>query len=66
LSLNLAEEGNYNLTVSNILGQTVYTNTIHLSGPYTTTINMADYGKGMYFLSINGNSLRTVKKIVVN
>ncbi|HXB12460.1 MAG TPA: T9SS type A sorting domain-containing protein, partial [Bacteroidia bacterium] len=65
IAFNLPDEGDYTLAVLNVLGQTVYTSNIHLSGPQTSTINMANYGKGIYFLSLTGQNSRIVKKITV-
>jgi PKD repeat protein len=65
VAFNLPDEGDYTMAVSNILGQTIYSNTIHLSGPQTSSINMANYSKGIYFLSLTGQNSRIVKKITV-
>jgi len=65
VDLNIPQEGDYTLSVSNILGQTLYTSNINLSGPYTGNINMASYGKGMYFLSIKGEQTNFIKKVIV-
>ncbi len=65
IAFNLPDEGDYTLAVSNVLGQTIYTDKIHLSGPQTSTINMSNYSKGIYFLSLTGQNSRIVKKITV-
>lgn len=65
LSFNIQQEGNYTLTLANVLGQVVYKDDIHLNGPETKAINMANFGNGIYMLSINGNNVKIVKKIVV-
>jgi hypothetical protein len=65
LVFNGQQPGDYELQLSNILGQTVYTENVHLSGTYNSSLNLANYGKGIYFLSLTGTNSRTVKKIVV-
>lgn len=57
--------GDFTLSVNNLLGQTLLTKQLHTSGPYTYSIDMSDYGKGMYFVTISTGTSRTVKKIVV-
>jgi len=54
-----------NLTVNNIVGQTVLTNRVTVSGQTRETISLADFDKGIYFLTIdNNNEKQTVKLIV--
>lgn len=65
LSFNVQQEGDYTLTLANVLGQTVYSDKLHLNGPVTKNINMANYGKGIYMLAIEGNNTKVIKKIVV-
>ena len=55
------EENNVNLTVKNVIGETVITETVNVSGNTNHQISLADYSKGIYFLTI-GNE--TVKLIV--
>ena len=54
-----------NLTVNNIVGQTVLTKRVTASGKTTETISLANFDKGVYFLTIdNNNEKQTVKLIV--
>jgi hypothetical protein len=54
-----------NLTVNNIVGQTVLTKRVTASGKTTETISLANFDKGIYFLTIdNNNEKQTVKLIV--
>ena len=55
------EENNVNLTVKNVVGQTVITETVNVSGKTNHQISLSDYSKGIYFLTV-GNE--TVKLIV--
>ncbi len=58
-------EGDYTLSVDNIIGQTIYTEVIHISGINTSNLNLSGYGTGIYLLNIKGNNMQVVKKIVV-
>ncbi len=62
--LNLPS-GNYNLKIVNVLGQTVYSDNLTLSAKYTGNIDMSGYGKGVYFLTIEGKDSKAEKKILV-
>ena len=51
--------------INNVLGQTVFIkNENNLSSNYTETIDLSFLSKGIYFLDINIDGERTVKKIV--
>jgi len=62
---SVPEEGEYKMDIVNVLGQTVYTDNISLSGPLTKNIDLTGYGKGVYILSVNGQNSKLVKKIIV-
>lgn len=66
IDATLATSGEYTLSVYNMLGQIVYTNKINASKHYTSTLNLASYGKGIYLLVLNGQNQTLEKKIVVN
>jgi len=54
-----------NLTVTNIVGQSVLSKRVTVSGQTKETISLADFDKGIYFLTIdNNNEKQTVKLIV--
>jgi len=57
--------GEYNVNITNILGQTVFTNTIQNTGHYDDNVNLSNYGKGVYVVSINGMQSSVEKKVVV-
>ncbi len=53
------------LTVRNVVGQTVMIKEVAVSGSTKETISLANYDKGVYFLTINNNGeTKTVKLIV--
>ncbi|MGB0882470.1 MAG: T9SS type A sorting domain-containing protein, partial [Vicingaceae bacterium] len=61
INLSSNENNTANLTVKNVVGQTVLTETVNVSGNTKHQISLADYSKGIYFLTV-GNE--TVKLIV--
>ena len=66
LQLDLPVNGQYTVGVWNMLGQTIYSNKIKVSGHYNGTIDLGTFAKGTYILSVYGQNYRTEKKIVVN
>ena len=50
-----------NLTVKNVVGQTIINKTVNVAGKTKETISLADYTKGVYFLTVDK---KTVKVIV--
>ena len=65
LQMNIAD-GQYTLSVSNVLGQNLYSRNIKVSGQYRDNLDMSAYGKGIYFISIEGGNTKAVKKILVD
>lgn len=61
INISSKESNNVNLTVKNTVGQTILTKTVKVSGTTNHQISLADYSKGIYFLTV-GN--KTVKLIV--
>ena len=56
----------YKLEIKNALGALVYKETLgDFAGAYSKQLNLAEYGKGIYFISISNSINETVKKIVV-
>ncbi|MGP8214399.1 MAG: C10 family peptidase [Bacteroidia bacterium] len=62
---NLPSDGNYRISISNVLGQSIYTNNLRLVGEYVQNIDLSGYAKGMYFLSVEGADSKGVKKILL-
>lgn len=60
-NINLSSNDNVNLTVKNIVGQTVVSETVTVSGNTNHKISLTDYSKGIYFLTVG---TETVKLIV--
>lgn len=57
--------GDYNLCVSNLVGQIVYSSKINVSGQYTGTLDVSSYEKGAYFLSVKGGNATLDTKVLV-
>ena len=49
-----------NLTVKNVVGKAIIDKTIVVSGKTTETISLANYSKGMYFLTIDNKTVKLV------
>lgn len=55
------------LEIRNALGQVVYSTTASsIHGEYKKTIDLSNENKGVYFIEINADKKRSVKKIVLN
>jgi PKD repeat protein len=63
---NTPAAGEYTISVTNVLGQSIYTNTIHIAGEYTENIDLSSCTKGMYFISITGKNSKGVQKILLD
>ena len=60
INLNSTESNNVNLAVTNVIGQTIINKTIAVSGQTTETISLADYSKGVYFLTVNNETVKLI------
>ena len=61
INLSSEKDNSVNLTVKNVVGQTVLTETVNVSGTTNHKISLTDYSKGIYFLTVG---TKTVKLIV--
>jgi hypothetical protein len=60
------EELNYSIKIENSIGQVVYTEEIgNFKGSYTKPISIAEFGKGIYTLSLTDSKNETIKTIIV-
>lgn len=62
---NVPTEDDYTVSLTDILGQTIYTTKLHIVGEYTQNLNLSGYGKGIYLLSVTGKDSKGVKKIML-
>jgi hypothetical protein len=61
-NINLAskEANTASLSVKNIVGQTILNETVNVSGNTNHTISLADYSKGVYFLTVNQETVKLI------
>ncbi len=55
----------YNLNVRNMLGQVVYTDVITVNGTVTEQMDLTQFEKGLYFVSLENGAEKIIKKVVV-
>ena len=55
----------YNLSVQNLLGQQVYTENITVNGTITKQIDLTQFEKGVYFVSLENGAEKIIKKIIL-
>lgn len=66
ISFNVTEKATLKLELKNVLGQTVYKEELtDFMGAYSKQINVAEYVKGIYLMSLTNSKNETVKKIIV-
>ena len=61
-TIELEADKKYDVTVNNVLGQTVISTT---TSGMNTTIDLSNFGKGVYTVELNNNSSAYVEKIIV-
>lgn len=66
LEMKSPQEKGFTLTIRNILGQKNYNEIIQVNGSSIKDIDITTFDKGVYFLSLENESERFVKKIVLN
>ena len=60
-TINLSGEAKIStLTVKNIVGQTIINKTVNVAGNTTETISLSDYSKGVYFLTVDGETTKLI------
>jgi len=67
IKINIAVETTaiYNLSVTNMLGQVVYSDVLPVNGAVTERIDLSSVGKGVYFLTLENTNERLQKKIIL-
>jgi len=64
-SFNATEADNYNVKITNTLGQVIFAETLNnFVGDYSKEMNISAYGKGIYLLSISNSQGEDVKKVI--
>ncbi|MEO6903078.1 MAG: T9SS type A sorting domain-containing protein [Bacteroidia bacterium] len=66
LIFNSMTKSTYNIKITNTLGQVIYQEDLKdFTGNYSKNINIANYGKGVYTVSINNADSQSLKKVIV-
>jgi len=65
MAVNTPKDGNYTITISDILGRTVYATSVYIKGNYTENFNLSGYGKGIYLISVKNEGYLSVRKVTV-
>lgn len=66
INFNTISKGDYKITLTNMLGQIVYKDVVNdFEGSYSKQLNIAEYGKGIYTISLSNDKKETVRKIIV-
>jgi photosystem II stability/assembly factor-like uncharacterized protein/PKD repeat protein len=67
LKFNTLSTANYAIEITNTLGQKVYTENLPaFNGSYTKNIDLSEFGKGLYMLSITEGNKKATKKLMVH
>ena len=65
LEMNEVNSDRYSITINNLLGQEVYTIKKDVNGFFTQDIDIAEFGKGAYLITISNSSSTITKKLIV-
>ena len=60
INLTSVERENVAIKVTNVVGQTVMNRVVAVSGQTKETISLADYSKGVYFLTVNNETVKLI------
>lgn len=63
--LSLNNTGSFNVTVSNLLGETVYTDNILSQGEKQSSINLEGVSKGVYIVRVSDGSSESTQRLIV-
>ena len=65
MTVSSTETITYNMNVRNMLGQEVYTDFISVNGTVTKQMDLTQFEKGVYFVSLENGAEKILKKVVV-
>lgn len=65
LEMNKVSSGKYNITIIDMLGQKVYDISKHINSSYRDEINISEYGKGTYLITIENSKETISRKLLV-
>ncbi|MCF8368118.1 MAG: T9SS type A sorting domain-containing protein [Bacteroidales bacterium] len=58
-------EYDFQVKISNLIGEVIYDTQINVSDPYSQVIDISREGHGIYILEVIGNNFKKVKKIII-
>ncbi|MEQ8625440.1 MAG: T9SS type A sorting domain-containing protein [Vicingaceae bacterium] len=65
LTITSEAQANYNLNVRNMLGQLVYSTQVQVNGTKIERMNLSNLDKGVYFVTLENDSEKLLKKVVL-
>ena len=65
MTVTSTEVVTYNVNVRNMLGQEVYTDLITVNGTVRQQMDLTQFEKGVYFVSLENGAEKILKKVVV-
>ncbi len=65
MTVTSKETVTYNVNVRNMLGQQVYTDIIAVNGTVTEQMDLTQFEKGVYIVSLENGPNKILKKVVV-
>ncbi len=65
LEMNEVNNDRYNVTINNLIGQTVYSFEKEINGFYKEDIDISTFGKGTYLITISNSSTAITEKLIV-
>ena len=65
IEFNNVKSDDYLLTVTNVLGQEVYTSSITSNGLNSETVDLTEFDKGIYILEISNDNATISEKIII-
>ena len=60
INISSKENNNVNLTVKNLVGQTIISKTVNVSGQTKEIVSLSDYSKGIYFLTVDNKTAKLI------
>ncbi|MCB0481241.1 MAG: T9SS type A sorting domain-containing protein [Flavobacteriales bacterium] len=65
LNMKNVDAGNYSLEIKNVVGQSVYSKSVDVSGVYSENIELNNVEAGVYFLTISNNGSDNTLRLVI-
>jgi len=66
ISADVPSQGDYTLSVFNLMGQKIYSDNININRHYSSSINLSGNAAGVYLITLSGQGRLMEKKIVLN